>query len=44
MFRDIKANRNVCENRKNSKIHVEDLSLLEHELLKLELRLQIFIL
>lgn len=37
-------NCNVCENRKNLKIDVEDLSLLGYELLKPELRLQILIL
>lgn len=39
------ANCNVCESIKDSKIHVKDLSLLEHELLKLRTkRLQILIL
>ena len=35
-------NCNVCENRKNFKIDVEDLSLLEFELLKIRIKIKDF--
>ena len=38
----LNLNCNVCENRKNFKIYVEDLSLLECELLKIRTKIKDF--